>query len=104
MHEEYDALIEDHTWNLVQRPPNANVIRSLWIFRLKTNFDGSFQRYKARLVSDGKSQRRGVDYDKTFKSVIKSTSICLVLSTALSKCWPIHQLDVKNVFLYGYLN
>ena len=53
--EEYDALIENHTWDLVPRPPNANVIRFLWIFRLKTNSDGSFERYKARLVGEGKS-------------------------------------------------
>ena len=42
------------------RPPNAKVIRSLWIFRVKTKFDGSFERYKARLVGDGKSQREGI--------------------------------------------
>ena len=55
MQEEYDALIENHTWDLVPRPPNANVIRFLWIFRLKTNSDGSFERYKAWLVGEGKS-------------------------------------------------
>ncbi|XP_057529046.1 uncharacterized mitochondrial protein AtMg00810-like [Amaranthus tricolor] len=30
MQEEFDALIENHTWDLVPRPPNANIIRSLW--------------------------------------------------------------------------
>ena len=29
MKEKFDALIENHTWNLVPRPPNANVIWSL---------------------------------------------------------------------------
>ena len=43
------------------RPPNANIIRSLWVFRVKTKFDGSFELYKARLVGDGKSQREGID-------------------------------------------
>ncbi|CAJ2672990.1 unnamed protein product [Trifolium pratense] len=50
MKDEYDALIENKTWELVPRPSNANVIRSLWIFRHKKKSDGSFERYKARLV------------------------------------------------------
>ena len=31
MKDEYDALINNKTWDLVPRPSNANVIRSLWI-------------------------------------------------------------------------
>jgi len=49
MKDEYDALINNKTWDLVPRPSNANVIRSLWIFRHKKKSDGSFERYKARL-------------------------------------------------------
>ena len=64
---EFDALIENNTWDPLSRPPNANVIRSLWIFRVKSKSDGSFERYKARLVGDGKSQREGIDYDETIR-------------------------------------
>ena len=80
------------------------MIRSLWIFRLKTKFDGSFERYKARLVGDGKSQQEGVDCDETFSLVVKPASIRLVLSIAISKSWSIHQLDVKNAFLHDHLS
>ncbi|XP_021719327.1 uncharacterized protein LOC110686999 [Chenopodium quinoa] len=55
MLDEYNALIDNHTWDLVPRPPNVNVIRPMWIFRHKRNSDGSFERYKARLVADGKT-------------------------------------------------
>ena len=97
-------MIENHTWYLVSRPTNANIIRSLWIFRHKTHSDNSFERYKSRLVGDGKSQRDGIDCDETFSLVVKPASIRGVLSIALAKSWSIHQLDVKNAFLHGYLN
>ncbi|GKE42916.1 ribonuclease H-like domain-containing protein [Tanacetum coccineum] len=45
----------------------------------------------------------GVDRDDTFSPLVKSATIRIVLSLALSQNWPIHQLDVKNAFLNGNL-
>nr|KYP66503.1 Retrovirus-related Pol polyprotein from transposon TNT 1-94 [Cajanus cajan] len=104
MLDEFNALIDNKTWVLVPRPPNVNVIRSMWIFRHKHNADGSFERYKARLVGNGNTQQQGVDCDETFSPVVKPATIRTVLSIALSKSWPIHQMDVKNAFLHGHLN
>lgn len=75
----------------------------MWIFTHKEKSDGAFQRHKARVVGDGKSQQIGVDCGETFSPVVKSAIIRTVFSLALSKAWPIHQLDVKNAFLHGKL-
>jgi hypothetical protein len=53
MKDKYDALIGNKTWDLLPHPANANVIRSLWLFRHKKKLDGSFERYNARLVGNG---------------------------------------------------
>nr|GEX76496.1 ribonuclease H-like domain-containing protein [Tanacetum cinerariifolium] len=53
---EYNALIKNKTWILVPRPHNVNIVRCLWLFRHKHNADGSLNRYKARLVTNGSSQ------------------------------------------------
>ncbi|GJQ96400.1 ribonuclease H-like domain-containing protein [Tanacetum coccineum] len=45
----------------------------------------------------------GVDVDETFSLVVKPGTIRTVLSLAISRHWPVHQLDVKNAFLHGDL-
>ncbi|XP_071708628.1 uncharacterized protein [Rutidosis leptorrhynchoides] len=65
---------------------------------------GNLNRYKARLVANGRSQQVGIDCDETFSPVVKPTSIRTVLSLAVSRHWPVHQLDVKNAFLHGQLS
>ena len=80
------------------------MVTGKWIFRQKFNADGSFDRYKARWVLRGFTQRPGVDYDETFSPVVKPATVRAVLSLALSQQWPIHQLDVKNAFLHGTLS
>jgi hypothetical protein len=45
-----------------------------------------------------------VDYDETFNPVVKPTTVQTVLTLAVSRGWPMHQLDVKNIFLHGTLS
>ncbi|XP_023750084.1 uncharacterized protein LOC111898393 [Lactuca sativa] len=104
MTDEFQALIDNKTWELVPKHNNMNIVRSMWIYRHKTKSDGSLERYKARLVCDGRSQKAGIDCGDTFSPVVKPATIRTVLSLALSNEWQIHQLDVKNAFLHGHLH
>ncbi|GJZ17589.1 ribonuclease H-like domain-containing protein [Tanacetum coccineum] len=104
MRDEYTALIKNDTWTLVPRPPDTNIVRSMWLFRHKYLADGTLSRYKARLVANGSTQMEGVDVDETFSPVVKPGTIRTVLSLATSRHWPVHQLDVKNAFLHGDLS
>ena len=104
MIDEFNALVENKTWELVPRRPDMNVIRCMWIYKHKTNADRSLERYKARLVCDGRSQQVGIDCGETFSTVVKPATIRTVLSIVVSHSWPIHQLDVKNAFLHGHLS
>ncbi|XP_071740896.1 uncharacterized protein [Rutidosis leptorrhynchoides] len=103
MTEEYNALIKNGTWTLVPRPSDTNIVLSMWLFKHKFNADGTLSRYKARLVANGRSQQVGIDCDETFIPVVKPATIRTVLSLAISRHWPVHQLDVKNAFLHGHL-
>nr|GEZ76649.1 hypothetical protein [Tanacetum cinerariifolium] len=45
MYEKYIALIRNSTWILLPKPPNANVVRSMWLFWHKYHVDGSLSRH-----------------------------------------------------------
>ncbi|GKE64500.1 ribonuclease H-like domain-containing protein [Tanacetum coccineum] len=104
MYDEYNVLVKNGTWLLVPRPAGVNMVRSMWLFKHKFHADGTLSRYKAHLVANGSSQQLGVDFDEIFSPVVKPTTIRTVLSLAVSRKWPIQQLDVKNAFLNGDLS
>lgn len=56
------------------RPPRADVVRSMWLFKLKFNVDGLVSHNKAHLVANGHSQR-DIDYDETFSLIVKPATI-----------------------------
>ena len=101
---EYDAIVKSETFDLVPRPPNVNIVRSMWLYKHKYDADGNFKGHKSRLVANGKSQEHGIDYDETFSPVVKPATIRTVLNVALENDWPVHQLDVQNTFLHGTLD
>ncbi|KAG8496673.1 hypothetical protein CXB51_007951 [Gossypium anomalum] len=100
---EFDALINNSTWDLVSLPPNRKAIGCKWLFKVKKNPDGTIARRKAQLVTKGCSQIPGYDFKETFSLVIKPTTIQVILSVSISKGWQLHQVDVNNAFLNGDL-
>lgn len=67
MQTEIDSLHSNGVWKLVELPESRKCVGSKWVFKVKTNADGSTERCKARLVAQGYSQKEGLDYDETFK-------------------------------------
>ena len=104
MYEELDAQLKNHTWDVVDSSGHFNVVGCKWVFTIKRNADGSIDRFKARLVAKRFNQRPGVDYTETSSPVVKPATIILVLSTSVSKRWPIQQFDVNHTFLQGTLD
>lgn len=80
-----------------------NVVGSKWVHHFKYKEDGSLNCFNACLVSCGFTHFSGANNDETYYFVIWPTTICLVISSALSYKWPLKRLDLKNAFLLGNL-
>jgi hypothetical protein len=50
------SLLENGTWKEVTPPANVNLVSTKWVYTIKTNADGTTERFKARLVARGFSQ------------------------------------------------
>ncbi|GJT22998.1 ribonuclease H-like domain-containing protein [Tanacetum coccineum] len=74
--DEVEGLIKNKTWTPVPRPTDTNIVRFT----------------------------RGLLIETISFVLVKPGTIQIVLSLAASRHWPIHQLDVKNAFLYGDLS
>lgn len=74
------------------------------IDKVKQHVDSLLDSQKARLVAQGNNQRSLLDYAETFSTVAKPVTIRVILCIALSKGWPVRQLDVNNAFLNGKLH
>ena len=101
---EYNSLIENKTWKLVELLPRRKAIGCKWVFKLKHAADGTVERFKARLVAKGYAQKYGIDYDETFSPVVRISSIRLLLAFAIQNDLLIHQMDVETAFLNGKLD
>jgi hypothetical protein len=88
---------------VVLRPEWKSVVASKWIYKIKHATDGSLEKYKARFVAIGFSQKEGEYYDGTFAPVTNYTSIRSIIDIASVMGWKLHQMDVKTSFLNGVI-
>lgn len=103
MKSEMKSLKDNDVWDLVELPAGREAVGSKWVFKLKTGADGTVERYKARLVAQGYTQKYGTDYDETFCPVVRQESLRVLLTLSVRYGFKLHQVDVTTAFLNGNL-
>lgn len=66
------------------RPSDTNIEGSKWVFWTKYISNRIINRFKARLIGKSYTHLLGLDYTNTFSLVIKASTICMVLSLAIT--------------------
>ena len=95
--------MNNDVWDIVPKPEGKSVVSSKWIFKIKHVAGGSIEKYKARFVAKGFSQKEGIDYEETFSPVARYTSIRAIMALASMMKWDLHQMDMKATFLNGMI-
>ena len=99
MDSEYQLVMKNNTWQLIDLPPGKKPIGCRWIFKIKYKEDGTVDKYKARLVAQGYAQKEGIDYDETIAPIAKIKTMRMIFSLVSQFRWKVHQMDVKSAFL-----
>jgi hypothetical protein len=95
--------MENGTWRLVEHPAGRTPVGFHWVFHIKRTADGSIERYKARLVAQGFSQRPGWDYVESFAPTIRLSVVCALFALAAADDLECDSIDITTAFLNGYL-
>jgi len=92
------SLLKNKTWTLTELPPGRKAIGCKWVFKVKPD------KYKARLVAQGYSQVKGIDYEDTYAPVLGMKSLRLLLALSCKLHLYLHQMDVATAFLNGKIS
>lgn len=101
---ELSVMKTNNTWDVIPLPNDKNLVGCRWIYKIKYGSDEKIERYKARLMAKGFSQKEGIDYFETYSLVAKLVIVKMFLAITTIKKWNLVQLDVNNVFLSGELH
>nr|GEV82517.1 retrovirus-related Pol polyprotein from transposon TNT 1-94 [Tanacetum cinerariifolium] len=73
------------------------------IYKVKTGVFGGVLKNKARLVSQGFKQEKGIDFEESFALVARREAISIFIANVAHKNMTIFQMDVKMAFLNAEL-
>ena len=103
MQSEYGSIMNNNTWDLVDRPPKRKVIDTKWVYKTKYKSDHTLDKHKVWFMAKGFAQVHGFDYQDTLTPTARLTTIRSVLALAAQESWLVFHMDVKSTFLNGDL-
>jgi hypothetical protein len=99
---EMDSLEECAVFDIIKRPPNANVLANFLIWTIKQNPDGT-KKYKVRSVANGKLQYPDQFGDTYAPTLDRRMTIRLIFHLVVNKRMFTEFADVCTAFLYADL-
>nr|GEW21438.1 integrase, catalytic core [Tanacetum cinerariifolium] len=102
--EEIDDINKEVFGRIVLTPGVVKLIGYKLVFIRKRNENGKVIRYKSRLVTQGFSQRPGIEYEETYSPVMDAITFRYLISLAVYENLDTRLMDVVTTYLYGSLD
>ena len=103
MSQEIASMKSHKVWTLTHLPKGHRTISNRWIFKAKKDKSGNIERFKARLVMKGFTQRPGIDFKELYSPVARFDTIRTIFSIAAREALTLYQFDVATAFLNSEL-
>ena len=103
MQDEIRSMNTNGVQDLETIPKGAKTVGFKWVYNTKYDSTGNVERFKARLVVKGFTQREGIDHNETFSLVSCKNSFRIIMALVAHYDLELHQMDVKTAFLNGDL-
>lgn len=78
--EEIQSFDDNDTWE-VNPPEGSTLVKCKWAFKVKSDSDNK-DKFIARLVAKGYTQKEGIDYSETFAPVVRHSTFRLLIGLA----------------------
>lgn len=77
--------MKNDVWEVVPRLEGKIVVTSKWLYKIKHATDGSIEKFKARFMARGFSQKYGEDYDVIFTPIAQCTTMWSIIALAANQ-------------------
>ncbi|MCO5599479.1 hypothetical protein L7F22_053583 [Adiantum nelumboides] len=101
MKRELSSIAKNKTWELVPLPKGRKALPCKWVYKKK--IASNVENYKARLMAKGFKQEYGVFFLEIFSTLVKMTSLRILLALLATEDMERDQMDVITAFLHGDL-
>lgn len=95
---EYNMLVKMNTFEIVDLPPGATELPSMFQYKLKTGDHGEVLKYKARLCARG-DQQTPDKYNDTFAPTSRFAVLRVMIALATQMNLRLKHWDIKGAFL-----
>ena len=75
-----------------------------WVYAVKTKPGRKFDTARAQVITQGFTQRPGMDYFDTTAPIVKFNSLQLLLAIGNALNWEIEMMDIKSAFVNSNLD
>jgi hypothetical protein len=103
MEDEMKSMSANKVWDLEIIHKGAKTVGCKWVYKTKYDSQGNIERFKARPVEKGFTQREMIYYNETFSLISCKNSFRIIIALVAHYDLELHQINVKTTFLNGVL-